>query len=93
MRIESRNRPVRGLVHALSKFWGWIIGAAFLALVTLASAFFALAAIAVAAVLSLAVALVWFIMRLRRSRRTAKPGEPEVLVARKGPHGWTVEAV
>lgn len=67
-----------------------ILAGAFLVLVVAAAGVVAIAALAVAAILALGVALFWLVVRLRHPRQ--ETGDPRTLVARRGPHGWSVDA-
>lgn len=83
-----------------------IIAFAFLALVVFLAAALTATALVIAGLALLAGGAYWLWMKLRGGRAEmdvrfeahttkpedeAKPGEGEVLVARRGPHGWTIE--
>ncbi|HFQ15023.1 MAG TPA: hypothetical protein ENK41_01600 [Rhodobacteraceae bacterium] len=69
----------------------WLGTLVFTALAVLAAVFFAMAALAGIVILAGAMALVWLIFRIAGSG--GRSGDPLVLDARRGPHGWTVDGL
>lgn len=65
-----------------------VVAAAFIALVFVLAAFLTMAALIAAGVAALGASAWWLYRKVRG--RTAKSG-PTILVARRGPHGWTVD--
>lgn len=78
-----------GAVQALRAVLAAIIAAAFIGLVVLLAAVLTAAAFVIAG-LALLGAGAWWVYRKVRGRRQA---DSSVLVARRGPHGWTVDGV
>lgn len=83
---QAFNSP--GLMGALRTGLAALIAAAFIALVFVLAAFLTMAALIAAGVAALG-ASAWWLYRKVRGRKS-KSG-PTVLVARRGPHGWTVD--
>lgn len=83
-----QNGPAFGR-YARRALAGLVAGGA-LVLVIAAGVVVAIAAAALAALAAAGASLVWAASRMRRRSKTA-PADDGVLVARKGPHGWTVE--
>jgi membrane protein implicated in regulation of membrane protease activity len=73
----------------------WIGTFAFAAIAAMAAFFFALAAIAGTFIIIGTLALVWLIFRIAgsRSARNGAKADSNVLNARRGPHGWTVDGI
>ncbi len=69
----------------------WLGMLVFTALTVLAAFFFAMAALAGAVILAGAVGFVWLVFRIAGAG--GRGGDPRVLDARRGPHGWTVDGL
>ncbi len=80
--------PGSGPLGVLRAGLAAVIAAAFVALVFVLAAFLTMAALVAAGVAALG-ASAWWLYRKVRGRK-AKSG-PTVLVARRGPQGWTVD--
>jgi len=76
-------------VSLLRTIMAAIIAAAFIGLVILLAAVLAAAALVIAGVAALGAGVFWLYRKVRGSR--PRKEAPDVLVARRGPHGWTVE--
>ena len=83
---QAFNGP--GFMGALRAGLAALIAAAFIALVFVLAAFLTMAALIAAGVAALG-ASAWWLYRKVRGRK-GKSG-PTILVARRGPHGWTVD--
>lgn len=77
-----------GFVGLLRAGLAAVIAVAFIALVFFLAAFVTMAALVAAGVGALG-ASAWWLYRKVRGRTTRS--RPDVLVARRGPHGWTVD--
>ncbi len=66
-----------------------IIAAAFIGLVVLLAAVLTAAALVIAGVAALGAGVFWLYRKVRGGKDRKAPAG--VLVARRGPHGWTVE--
>ena len=77
-----------GLVGFLRAGLAAVIAVAFIGLVFFLAAFLTMAALVAAGVAALG-ASAWWLYRKVRGRATRS--KPSVLVARRGPHGWTVD--
>ena len=77
------------LVNALRLIVAAVLAAAFIALVRVLAAFLTRAA-RIASGVALLGAGAWWLYRKVRGRSAPGRG-PTVLVARRGPHGWTVD--
>ncbi len=77
-----------GLVGVFRAVLAAVIAAAFIALVFVLAAFLTMAALVASGVAALGASAWWLYRKVRG--RQSKSG-PTVLVARRGPHGWTVD--
>lgn len=77
-----------GVMNALRAGLAAVIAVAFIGLIFVLAAFLTMAALVAAGVAALG-ASAWWLYRKVRGRRTRR--QPDVLVARRGPHGWTVD--
>lgn len=85
MDLSARlGRIARGVIAA-------VFAVAFAALVFFLAAVLTAAAVAVIGVTLLAVGAWWLWRKLRGPRNGKGDGDPNLLVARRGPDGWTVE--
>lgn len=75
-------------IQALRAVLAAIIAAAFIGLVVLLAAVLTAAAFVIAGLAVLGAGAFWVYRKVRGRRRA---GDPSVLVARRGPHGWTVD--
>lgn len=76
-------------VTALRAVIAAIIAAAFIGLVLLLAAVLTAAALVIAGVAALGAGAFWLYRKVRGAR--PQKSAPDVLVARRGPDGWTVE--
>ena len=83
---QAFNSP--GPIGVLRAGLAAFIAAAFIALVFVLAAFLTMAALIAAGVAALGASAWWLYRKVRG--RQARSG-PTVLVARRGPHGWTVD--
>lgn len=77
-----------GFMNAARAVLAAMIAAALVALGFVLAAFLTMTALIVAGVGLLGVSAYWLYAKVRGPRR--RPG-PTILVARRGPHGWTVD--
>ncbi len=77
-----------GLMTFLRAGLAAVIAVAFIGLVFFLAAFLTMAALVAAGVAALG-ASAWWLYRKVRGRNTR--AKPDILVARRGPHGWTVD--
>ncbi|MCR9130511.1 MAG: hypothetical protein NXI12_13405 [Alphaproteobacteria bacterium] len=77
-----------GLMGLLRAGAAALIAAAFIALVFVLAAFLTMAALVAAGVAALGASAWWLYRKVRGGKD--KSG-PTILVARRGPHGWTVD--
>ncbi len=78
---------------------GGVVAVGFVVLVVAAGAVVAVAAMAIAAILALGVALTWLVAkvagrdrgRAQTAREERRDTRAQVLTARRGPHGWSVD--
>ncbi len=78
-----------GLVGFLRAGLAAVIAVAFVGLIFFLAAFLTMAALITAGVAALGASAWWLYRKVRG--RTARKAKPDVLVARRGPHGWTVD--
>ena len=77
-----------GVMNFLRAGLAAVIAVAFIGLIFVLAAFLTMAALIAAGVAALGASAWWLYMKVR-GRRTRR--QPDVLVARRGPHGWTVD--
>lgn len=78
-----------GPVGLLRAILAAVLAAAFIGLVVLLAAFLTAAALVVAGVAAMGGVAYWAYRKIRV--RKARQKDNDVLVARRGPHGWTVD--
>lgn len=82
-----------GFINALRALAAGLIAAAVIALVLVLAAFLTMAAFVVAGVAALGAGAWWLYRKVRgrHARQRHTDADDTVLVARRGPHGWTVD--
>ncbi|PWE17732.1 hypothetical protein DDZ18_08745 [Marinicauda salina] len=90
--MSSRKQAVYGAnaVRVLRAVLAGLVAAAFIALVVLMAAVVTASAFIIAGVAALGAGAFWLYRKIRGGR-SDRDREPRILVARRGPHGWTVE--
>lgn len=77
-------------INALRAVIAAIIAAAFIGLVVILAAVLTATALVIAGIGALGAGAFWLYRKVRgRSRKSSS--QPDVLIAREGPHGWTVD--
>ena len=91
--MTAQNQPIFAMnaVNLLRAILAAILAAAFIGLVILLAALLTASALVIAGVAALGGGAYWLYRKVRSPKAGRKKG-PTVLVARRGPHGWTVDA-
>ena len=85
------DQITRGVGRVVRAVAAAVIAVAFIALVLFLAAFLTAAALAAIGVAILAGSAWWLWSKIRGPRKTDGTDDPTLLVARRGPNGWTVE--
>lgn len=86
---ETQRPSQPGLVTMLRAGLAAVLAIAFVGLIFMLAAFLTMAALVVAGFAALGAGAYWLYRKVR-GRKSSK-SDPTVLVARRGPHGWTVD--
>ncbi len=89
--MTAGNQPIfaANAMGALRAVLAAILAAAFLGLVIVLAALLTASALVIAGVAALGGGAYWLYRKVRKPK--ARKSGPTVLVARPGPHGWTVD--
>ncbi|HAQ35617.1 MAG: hypothetical protein CMF74_02720 [Maricaulis sp.] len=88
---NSSDQITRGVGRVVRAIAATVIAVAFIGLVLFLAAFLTAAALAAVGVAILAGSAWWLWSKIRGPRKSGESDDPTLLVARRGPNGWTVE--